>query len=72
VLSVLSHVRHGRCGAIVPDALLPLLGQWGGVRSYRLVDPEVQQTIGLLMPSRRPLPPATAALVGIAGAIDMC
>jgi DNA-binding transcriptional LysR family regulator len=71
VVSVLSYVRHGRCGAIIPDVLLPLLDGWTGLRSYRLVEPEVRQTIGLLVPSRRPLPPGTAAFVGVAGTLDL-
>lgn len=71
VMSVLSHVRFGGYAAILPHVFLPLIGQWDETRFARLIDPVVTHPVGLIIPSRRPLPPTTAALADVAATLDV-
>jgi DNA-binding transcriptional LysR family regulator len=66
LLGVLSHVRSGRWCAVLPRAMLTLIGSGGGLRSLDLHTPDASHQVGLLFPLRTPLPPMTRALVDLA------
>jgi DNA-binding transcriptional LysR family regulator len=66
LLGVLSHVRSGRWCAVLPRAMLTLVGSGGGLRWLDLHTPDAIHQVGLLFPARTPLPPLTRALVELA------
>jgi DNA-binding transcriptional LysR family regulator len=58
-----SHVRTGRWASVMPAILAETLGLTGAVRAIPIVEPAAVHTIGLIVPDREPMTPATAALV---------
>ncbi len=50
----------------MPAKLAETLGLTDTMRAIPIVDPEAVQTIGLVVPSREPMMPITAALVDVA------
>src|SRR5690242_17567687 len=58
-----AHVRTGRWATIMPAQLAATLGLTDVLRAIPIVKPEVSNTIGLVVPTREPMTPLTAALV---------
>ncbi|MGB6534414.1 MAG: LysR family transcriptional regulator [Xanthobacteraceae bacterium] len=57
-----SHVRSGRWATVMPSRLAATLGLADLLRAIPIVEPEASHTIGLVLPSRQPMKPLTAAL----------
>jgi DNA-binding transcriptional LysR family regulator len=66
VIVLFSHVRTGRWASVMPAILAETLGLTGTVRAIPIVEPAAVHTIGLIVPEREPMTPATAALVAVA------
>jgi DNA-binding transcriptional LysR family regulator len=58
-----SHVRTGRWASVMPAKIADTLGLTDTIRAIPITNPEAVQTIGLVVPSREPMTPITAALV---------
>jgi DNA-binding transcriptional LysR family regulator len=58
-----SHVRTGRWASVIPSRLAATLGLTDVLRAIPIVEPEASYTVGLVVPSRQPMKPLTAALV---------
>jgi DNA-binding transcriptional LysR family regulator len=58
-----SHVRTGRWASVMPAKIADALGFTDTIRAVPITQPEAVQTIGLVVPSREPMTPITAALV---------
>ena len=69
-----SHVRTGRWASVMPAKIAETLGLTNTIRAIPITQPEAVQTIGLVVPSREPMTPITAALVAearrIAASLD--
>jgi DNA-binding transcriptional LysR family regulator len=63
MIALFSHVRTGRWATVMPERLAATLGPADGVRAIPIAEPEAVHTIGLVVPSREPMTPLTAALV---------
>ena len=63
MILLFSHVRTGRWASVMPAKLAETLGLTDTIRAIPITDPEAVQTIGLVVPSREPMKPITAALV---------
>jgi DNA-binding transcriptional LysR family regulator len=61
-----THVKTGRWASVMPAKLAETLGLADTVRSIPIVEPEVNYSIGLIIPQRDPMTPLLAALVQIA------
>jgi DNA-binding transcriptional LysR family regulator len=58
-----SHVRTGRWASVMPAKIADALGFAESIRAIPITEPDAVQTIGLVVPSREPMTPITAALV---------
>jgi DNA-binding transcriptional LysR family regulator len=58
-----SHVRTGRWASVMPFRLAATLGLTDVLRAIPIVEPDASHMVGLLVPSRQPMKPLTAALV---------
>ncbi|HEX5210535.1 MAG TPA: LysR family transcriptional regulator [Pseudolabrys sp.] len=58
-----SHVRTGRWASVMPAKIADALGFTETIRAIPITEPDAVQTIGLVVPSREPMTPITAALV---------
>jgi DNA-binding transcriptional LysR family regulator len=58
-----SHVRTGRWASVMPARLAATLGLTDVLRAIPIVEPDASHTIGLVVPTRQPMKPLTAALV---------
>jgi DNA-binding transcriptional LysR family regulator len=58
-----SHVRTGRWASVMPAILAESLGLVGAVRAIPITEPVAVHTVGLVVPNREPMAPATKALV---------
>ena len=63
VVVLFAHVRTGRWATVMPSKLAETLGLTDTIRAIPIVEPEAAHTIGLVVPSREPMTPLTAALV---------
>jgi DNA-binding transcriptional LysR family regulator len=63
MILLFSHVRTGRWASVMPAKLAEALGLTTTIRAIPIAEPEAVQTIGLVVPAREPMMPATAALV---------
>jgi DNA-binding transcriptional LysR family regulator len=63
MILLFSHVRTGRWASVMPAKLAETLGLTDTIRAIPITHPEAVQTIGLVVPSREPMTPTTAALV---------
>jgi DNA-binding transcriptional LysR family regulator len=63
MILLFSHVRTGRWASVMPAKLADTLGLTETIRAIPILEPEAVQTIGLVVPAREPMMPATAALV---------
>ncbi len=59
-------MKTGRWASVMPAKLAETLGLADTVRSIPIVDPEVNYSIGLVIPQRDPMTPLIAALVNVA------
>jgi DNA-binding transcriptional LysR family regulator len=66
MIALYSHVRTGRWATIMPSELAAILGLTEVLRAIPIVEPELNQTVGLVVPARQPMKPLTAALVAVA------
>lgn len=69
VLSLVAHVGAGEWSSVLPHTFLTVLGygaQFQSLRAIPLVNPEANQTIGLVVAEREPLAPLARALLEIA------
>ncbi len=63
MILLFAHVRTGRWASVMPAILAETLGLAGTIRAIPIVEPAAVHTIGLIVPDREPMTPATAALV---------
>jgi DNA-binding transcriptional LysR family regulator len=63
MILLFSHVRTGRWASVMPAKLADTLGLTATIRAIPITEPEAVQSIGLVVPAREPMTPATAALV---------
>jgi DNA-binding transcriptional LysR family regulator len=63
MILLFSHVRTGRWASVMPAKLAETLGLTDTIRAIPITKPEAVHTIGLVVPSREPMMPITAALV---------
>jgi DNA-binding transcriptional LysR family regulator len=63
MILLFSHVRTGRWASVMPAKLADTLGFTANIRAIPITEPEAVQSIGLVVPAREPMTPATAALV---------
>jgi DNA-binding transcriptional LysR family regulator len=63
VVVLFAHVRTGRWATVMPSKLAETLGLTDTIRAIPIVEPEAVHTIGLVVPTREPMTPLTAALV---------
>ena len=63
MILLFTHVRTGRWASVMPAKLAETLGLTDTLRAIPITGPEATQTIGLVVPEREPMVPATAALV---------
>src|SRR5246127_2592135 len=66
LLVLFPHVKTGRWASVMPAKLAETLGLSDTVRSIPIVDPDVNYSIGLVIPKRDPMTPLIAALVNVA------
>ncbi|GLK68033.1 LysR family transcriptional regulator [Hansschlegelia plantiphila] len=64
-----AHVRTGAWASIMPQTFGETMGLPDNIRSIPIVDPEVVHTVGLVVPHREPMTPATKVLVAEAKAL---
>jgi DNA-binding transcriptional LysR family regulator len=69
MILLFSHVRTGRWASVMPAKLAETLGLTATIRAIPITEPEATQTIGLVLPAREPMMPATAALLDTARAL---
>jgi DNA-binding transcriptional LysR family regulator len=63
MIVLFAHVRTGRWASVMPAKLAETLGLTDTIRAIPIVAPEVVNTVGLVVPTREPMTPMTAALV---------
>ncbi|MGA2127060.1 MAG: LysR family transcriptional regulator [Xanthobacteraceae bacterium] len=63
MIVLFAHVRTGRWASVMPAKLAETLGLTATIRAIPIVAPEVVNTVGLVVPTREPMTPMTAALV---------
>jgi DNA-binding transcriptional LysR family regulator len=63
MILLFAHVRTGRWASVMPARLADTLGLTDTIRAIPITQPEAVQTIGLVVPTREPMTPLTAALV---------
>jgi DNA-binding transcriptional LysR family regulator len=63
MILLFSHVRTGRWASVMPAKLAETLGLTKTLRAIPIVDPDEVHQIGLVVPTRETMTPATAALV---------
>jgi DNA-binding transcriptional LysR family regulator len=69
MILLFAHVRTGRWASVMPAILAETLGLVGQVRAIPIIDPVAVHTVGLVLPNREPMAPATAALAAEALAV---
>ncbi len=72
MVALLSHLRTGAWASVLPVQWTETLALAPGVEALPLEEPEVANTVGLVVPHREPLPVLSAALVAAArlGVLD--
>lgn len=71
MITLWSHLRFGRWSTVVPNTFLLLMSSMDGLAAFRLVDPNVSHTVGLVASERNPLPPLTRAFLDLAKKVDL-
>lgn len=64
-----AHVRTGKWASVMPHTFIETMGLPPNVRSIPIVEPEVVHVVGLVVPHRDPMTPATKVLVAEAKAL---
>jgi len=64
MIVLFAHVRTGSWASVMPAKLAETLGLTETIRAIPITEPEAVHTIGLVVPSREPMTPLNAALVG--------
>lgn len=64
-----AHVRTGKWASVMPHTFIETMGLPPNVRSIPIVQPEVVHVVGLVVPHRDPMTPATKVLVAEAKAL---
>ncbi|MQT11432.1 LysR family transcriptional regulator [Segnochrobactrum spirostomi] len=64
IMVLVAHIRTGQWCAILPERLAETVGSGGELKTVAVTGPAMVPTIGLVVPSREPMLPLTAALVG--------
>jgi DNA-binding transcriptional LysR family regulator len=64
MILLFAHVRTGRWATVMPARLATTLGLTDTLRAIPIVEPDAPHTVGLVVPSREPMTPLNAALVG--------
>lgn len=64
-----AHVLTGAWASVLPQTFGETMGLPAGIRSIPIVEPEVVHTIGLVVPHREPMTPATKVLMSEAKAL---
>ncbi|MFC7053722.1 LysR family transcriptional regulator [Hansschlegelia quercus] len=64
-----AHVRTGAWASVMPQTFVETMGLPPNIRSIPIVDPEVVHTVGLVVPHRDPMTPATKVLAAEAKAL---
>ncbi|WP_244641717.1 LysR family transcriptional regulator [Chelatococcus reniformis] len=70
-LALCSHVRPGHWFAVVPNTFFLMVGDWSQTRAIPLVEPEITNSIGMMVLEREPQPPAVRAFIDVAEDIRM-
>ena len=70
IVNLYAHVRMGRLASIAPANFLAVLGD-RGVRAIRLTEPDVANTIGLVVADRDPTSPLVRAILDVAEDTDL-
>jgi DNA-binding transcriptional LysR family regulator len=68
---LLAHVKTGQWASIMPATFANVLGVSGPLRSIPIVEPQEVHNIGLVLPSREPMPPLIRALAAEARRLGM-
>src|SRR5262245_22259554 len=63
MIVLFTHVRSGRWASVMPAKLAETLGLTDTIRAIPITAPEAVHTIGLVVPTREPMTPVSAALV---------
>lgn len=71
LITLWSHLKLGHWSTIVPNSFLSLIGNSKGMAILPLIEPETEQTVGLIATDRDPLPPATRAFLDLAKQASM-
>ena len=66
MILLFSHVHTGRWASVMPAKIAETLGLTDTTRAIPITHPDAVQTIGLVVPSREPMTPVTAALIEVA------
>ena len=61
---LVTHVRTGRWSSVLPPILVESIGLPESVASIPIVEPDVAQTVGLIVAHREPTTPLVTALIG--------
>jgi DNA-binding transcriptional LysR family regulator len=69
MIALYAHVRTGQWASIMPEKFTEILDLAEPVRAIPIVEPRAVHEIGLVVPQREPMTPATTALVAEAKAI---
>lgn len=70
-VALLAMVEAGGISTIVPDSYAAILSGAGWARLIPFAEPQPVNRIGLVVPDRNPLEPLAAALMAIAGSLDL-
>lgn len=65
MIVLMTHVRTLRWASVMPAVLTEALGPLPGLRAIPIVEPDIRQTVGVVVPEREPATPMVAALVGL-------
>jgi DNA-binding transcriptional LysR family regulator len=66
IMNLLASVRSMGLASIMPEYFINVLGQLEGVKAVPLIEPTVEQKVGLVGLPREPLSPLVSALFGAA------
>jgi DNA-binding transcriptional LysR family regulator len=69
--ALLQHLTTTRWSTVLPHTYLAVMGELKGLRSLRLVDPDVTHQVGLVVAEREPLQPLARALRAVAALPDV-
>jgi len=65
-VTLLAHVLTGRWATVLPERLAETLATAPGLRRIPIIEPDATYQVGLVVPSREPMPILTSALLAVA------